>query len=236
MRYNCVMFWQNWRSVLLDALFPRLCAGCSEPLQRNEYRLCLSCFVKLPLANFISGKANPVERLFHGRVLLESANAFMVFKKAGLAQHLMHQLKYKGDEEVGIELGRHFGNFIKRQSEASLPDALTCVPLHPEKQKQRGFNQSAAIASGMSEVLEIPFRENILTRSKITSTQTRKKRYERWENMQTGFEAGDYSCFDHIGIVDDVITTGATLEACATVLQSHGNLKISVFALCISIK
>lgn len=230
------MFWQYWRGVLLDVLFPRLCAGCSEPLQRNEYRLCLSCFVKLPLSDFNKGAANPVERLFHGRVLLESASAFMVFKKAGLAQHLMHQLKYKGDEELGVELGRYFGNSIKRQSHSALPDALTCVPLHAEKQKQRGFNQSAAIAKGMSEILGIPFREDLLKRSTLTSTQTRKKRYERWENMQTGFEAGNCSEFKHIGIVDDVITTGATLEACVSVLNSGGILQISVFALCISIK
>lgn len=230
------MFWQYWHSVLLDVLFPRLCAGCSEPLQRGEYRLCLSCFVKLPICDFSQGATNPVERLFHGRVLLESAAAFMVFKKAGLAQHLMHQLKYKGDEALGTELGRHFGNSIKRRSEVTLPDVLTCVPLHAEKQKQRGFNQSAAIARGMSEILGIPFREDLLKRSTLTSTQTRKKRYERWQNMQYGFEAGNCIGFKHIGIVDDVITTGATLEACVSVLNSQGNIQISVFALCISIK
>ncbi len=236
MTYSCAMIWHDLSSLILDTLFPRLCSGCSEPLQRKEFCLCLSCFVKLPRTGFVCGTDNPVERLFQGRIQLESATSFLLFRKAGLSQRLMHRLKYKGDEALGLELGRHFGRYLKNMVGCDLPEALTCVPLHKEKKQKRGFNQSAAIAKGMSEILEIPLLEDLLTRPEHSETQTRKKRYERWENMQSGFVAGDIGELKHVGLVDDVITTGATLEACASVLKRQVDLKISVFALCISIK
>ncbi|MFM6982888.1 MAG: ComF family protein, partial [Chitinophagaceae bacterium] len=226
MTYSCAMFWHDLSRIILDTLFPRLCSGCSEPLQRKEFCLCLSCYVRLPRTGFVCGTNNPAERLFQGRIVLESATAFLFFRKAGLSQRLMHGLKYKGDEALGMELGRHFGRYLKNTKGIALPEALTCVPLHRDKMKKRGFNQSAAIGRGMSEVLEIPLLEDLLTRPEHSETQTRKKRYERWENMQSGFVAAYTGELKHVGIVDDVITTGATLEACASVLKSQGNLKI----------
>jgi ComF family protein len=179
-----------------------------------------------------------MERLFYGRVPLSSANAFLQFRKAGLAQHLMHQLKYKGDESIGEELGRLFGVFLLSQKDWQKPEALTCVPLHKSKEMKRGYNQSAAIGRGMSDALGIPFLPNMLFRPEQVSSQTLKKRYERWENMRSGFVAEPrfFKGLEHIGVVDDVVTTGATLEACAHVLQLAGCPQISLFTLCISIK
>jgi ComF family protein len=179
-----------------------------------------------------------MERLFYGRVPLSSASAFLQFKKAGLTQHLMHQLKYKGDETIGEELGRLFGVFLLSQSGWQKPEALACVPLHKSKELKRGYNQSAAIGRGLALALGIPFFPKMIIKPEQVSSQTLKKRYERWENMRSGFIVETSICngFNHIGIVDDVVTTGATLEACAHVLRLSGCSQISLFTLCISIK
>src|SRR5574343_1570929 len=228
--------WQYWREVLLDNLFPRLCSGCALPLQSDEDCLCLFCLTDLPRTQFECATNNPMEKLFQGRLPIVSANAFMQFRKGGLAQTLMHELKYNGDQALGRVLGRLFGLSLQQQANWRKPDVITCVPLHPLKERKRGFNQSVLIGQGMADALQISFVLKLLVRPGVTDTQTLKKRYERWENMQAGFVQGEAHAFDHIGIVDDVVTTGATMEACASVLQASGNTKISLFALCISIR
>lgn len=228
--------WRYWHEVFLDLLFPRLCSGCGLPLQRQEKCLCLFCLSSLPLTRFKSSTDNPMEKLFQGRLPIVSANAYMQFRKGGLAQTLMHELKYNGDKDLGIELGKLFGLALRQQGNCQLPEVLTCVPLHPAKERKRGFNQSVLIGQGMAESLQIPFRHDILKRPGITDTQTLKKRYERYENMHSGFVSGESHAYSHIGVVDDVVTTGATMEACGAVLQMNGASKISLFALCISIR
>lgn len=228
--------WRYWQDILLDHLFPRLCSGCGLPLQKGEKSLCLFCVSVLPLTDFKCATDNPMEKLFQGRLPIVSANAYMQFRKGGLAQTLMHELKYNGDQALGKALGKLFGAALMHQKHWQKPEVLTCVPLHPSKERKRGFNQSVLIGQGMAESLEIPFRPDLLKRPGITDTQTLKKRYERWENMQSGFVQGEAHTFNHIGLVDDVVTTGATMEACGLVLQANSPAKVSVFALCISIR
>lgn len=222
---------------LIDFLYPRLCPGCMFPLQQRELHLCMFCLYKLPKTKFVSGQYNPLELLFRGRLHVQNADAWLFFRKQGITQHLMHALKYKGDTALGQYLGHQYGKDLLKKSEIVLPEMLTSVPLHPAKLKRRGFNQSDFIAEGISDSTKIPFNKNVLTRTEDTSSQTKKKRYDRWENASGTFALSGNSIElpRHVGIVDDVITTGATLEACANVLLASRVEIVSIYTLCLAI-
>jgi len=193
--------------------------------------------MKLPRTNFETNADNPVGHLFRGRLDIYQANAFMYFRKKGLAQQLMHELKYNGNREMGIFLGELFGRQIKGTMQPLKPDLMTTVPLHKQKLSKRGFNQSDEIAKGFAREIDVPFVPGILERTRYTDTQTKKKRYERWENTEGSFVVGNQQSIEgkHIGIMDDVITTGATLESCGQQLLQVSGVRLSIFSLCMAI-
>ena len=218
---------------LLELLFPTLCVTCGNRLVTQEKFLCIDCWHDLPVTNFHFDTENKVARLFWGRVKLENATAFFAYNKGSNYQHLIHFIKYKGLKELGFETGRRFGIALSASPDFNSVDFVVPVPLHPKKQKQRGYNQSKWIACGISESLQKPVSLDNLKRNLHTSTQTRKNRYERWENVENIFEVTRPEEFKgkHILLIDDVVTTGSTLESCAFQLLQIENVKVSIATL-----
>lgn len=179
---------------------------------------------------------NPVEKIFEGRIQIEFATALLYFSKGEKTQHLLHHIKYNDRKQLAIFLGNLFGERLKQRHQEIQFDAIVPIPLHPKKQQLRGYNQSTYIAKGIATILEIPILENVVIRNSNTDTQTRKNRIERWENISSAFSLKPNCNLEnkHILIVDDVLTTGATLEACAQTLKSKQNLKISIATIAIA--
>ena len=170
--------------------------------------------------------------MFWGRIPVNQVSSFIYFAKGSRYQHILHELKYNGQKRIGIEMGRMFGNELKNTPFSGV-DLIHPVPLHPKKQKKRGYNQSELIASGMAEILHLPVATTFISRKDDTLSQTRKSRYERWENVQHIFrcENPDAIRNKHILLVDDVITTGATIEACASCILGCEGVTVSVASL-----
>ncbi len=224
------------KEIVQDALriiFPYTCLACGTPLQKEEDTICLSCIVKLPKTNFHLLPENPVSELFYGRFPVARATAFLYFRKHGIVQRLIHLLKYHGAQEVGIKLGMLFGEDLKETPFMEGIDYLVPVPLHSKKLAVRGYNQAELIGTGMRNSLGIPLVKNQLVRRQFTETQTRKSMYERWENVSNVFEVKDPSFFEHkhILLIDDVITTGSTMEACMHTLKEIAGTQVSVAVL-----
>jgi ComF family protein len=204
---------------------------------RNEALICTECYVLIPRTNYHLKPDNPVSQLFWGRCLIEKAAAFSFYTKDSRIRKLIHQLKYKGIKEIGSELGRIYGNSLKSSGFFKEIDLIIPVPLHPSKKRQRGFNQSDFISRGISETSGIPMDPDLLVRKTVTKTQTRKSRYDRWTNVQDIFRVTDQGRLKdmHILLVDDVITTGSTIEACANEILKAENAKVSVVVLAFSV-
>jgi ComF family protein len=190
--------------------------------------LCTGCLLHLPQTHFHKAPQNPLEKIFWGRLKLEQAFAFLHFKKGNAVQHILHEIKYKDNKELAIFIGRYYGAILK--SSGALPDAVAAIPLHESKLRKRGYNQSALIAQGMAESLCIENLSGNLERLKATETQTKKSRFERWENVEEVFAVKNPDAFlhKHVLLIDDVITTGATIEACGKAVLSVGNTRLSV--------
>lgn len=229
-------FYDLWDD-FISLLFPRLCYACGNNLMRNETLICTECYILIPRTNYHLKPDNPVSQLFWGRCNIERAAAFSFYTRESRIRKLIHQLKYKGIKEIGSELGRIYGNTLKSSEFLKEIDLIIPVPLHPSKIRQRGFNQSDLIAGGLSESTGIPVDSDLLERKTVTKTQTRKSRYDRWTNVQDIFKVtGENRLKDmHILLVDDVITTGSTIEACANELLKGENIKVSVAALAFSV-
>jgi ComF family protein len=204
---------------------------------RNEKLICTECYILIPRTNYHLKTDNPVSQLFWGRCMIEQAAAFSFYTRDSRIRKLIHQLKYKGIREVGPELGRIYARTLKSSGFLNDIDLIIPVPLHPSKKRQRGFNQSDLISLGISEVSGIPMESELLVRKTVTKTQTRKTRYDRWINVEDIFRVTDQDRIEnmHILLVDDVITTGSTLEACASELLKVENVKVSVAALAYSV-
>lgn len=223
----------TWLYDLLGLVFPNLCAACGQPLVRGEKVICMSCGFKLPQTDFHLFEDNPVSRIFWGRVDLHAATSFLNFNKGGKVQHLIHELKYKGNKEVGIYLGQTLGRALKSKGLFQTVEVVIPVPLHPKKQQLRGYNQSEQITKGLAETMHVYHSVNNLFRNTFTETQTKKSRYNRWQNVSGKFSVHypDQLKGKHLLLVDDVLTTGATLEACAQELAKIPGVKISVATL-----
>ena len=210
-----------------NLIFPKLCCACNTALLKNEHTICLNCIATLPKTNFHLDKDNPVSKVFWGRVKLEMATSFYLFGKKTRVQNLLHQLKYKGVKEVGAVVGQLMGIELKDSLHYKKIDVIVPVPLHHHKLKKRGYNQSEFIAVGLSDTMGIPINTNSLYRKEDSLTQTKKSRYKRWENVEEIFGlSNELLNGKRVLLVDDVITTGATIEACAQVLIQH---KCTVF-------
>lgn len=216
-------------SSLIDIVYPNLCPGCGEPLIKNEGIICLTCQTDIPFTNFYKDSENDIVKLFWGKINLEFAFGTFYFVKGGLTQNLIHALKYENNKEVGLFLGRSIGMEIKKSGKQI--DVVIPVPLHPKKLKIRGYNQSDYLAEGICEVLpNVIIDKESLIRIEHSSSQTKKSKYERWENVGRIFDIKNAYQLEgkHVLLVDDVITTGSTIEACAQSLANINNIKISV--------
>jgi ComF family protein len=214
----------------ISLIYPNQCYGCDSVLNKQETGICLNCLSNLPRTNFEKDFDNPVAKLFWGRVQLVYGLSAFHFNKKGIIQKLMHELKYKNATIVGEVLGRELGETV---IEASFPlpvDAIVSVPLHPKKLRQRGYNQSDFIANGVANVLHKPVFDGVVERVVYSISQTKKGRYARWENVEEIFVAQRPEVLEgkHILVVDDVVTTGATLESCCSAILKIPNAKVSV--------
>lgn len=223
----------SWGRDLLGLLFPNLCNACGASLFQGEKLICTKCLFDLPFTDYHLYQENKVMKQLWGRVPLNAAMALLYFRKAAKAQRLIHSLKYNGKTDVGILLGGMIGERLKLNLMYSDIDFIVPVPLHHQKLRSRGYNQSSFIAEGIAQTINIPFKEEILIRTVSTESQTRKNRFSRYENMKAVFKVAekDKITGKHILLVDDVVTTGATLEACANTLLVQGALKVSIAAL-----
>jgi ComF family protein len=222
-----------WLNDVLNLFYPNVCQACGIALNQQEHVICISCQVKLPKTGFHLHDDNPVSRIFWGRVNLYSATSFLFFNKGGNVQKLIHSLKYRNKKDVGELLGALFGYELNKSSLFKNVNVVVPVPLHPKKFNKRGFNQSEMIASGISRAMDIPTDFNNLVRLVNTDSQTRKSRYSRWENVKDVFGINNAKAFEgkHILLVDDVLTTGATMEACAATLLAVKDTKVSIATL-----
>ncbi len=214
-------------------LFPDLCVSCNEVLLKGEKLICTACLVNLPVANIGFSNSQLLENRFAGKVNIRAVHSFLKFTKGGNVQNILHSLKYKNRQEVALFMGNLFGDYLKNNNQNIEIDVLIGVPLHPQKLILRGFNQSDLIAKGISEVLNIPFEVAAVIRNFNTATQTKKTRIERYLNVENVFEVveKDRIFGKKIGLVDDVLTTGATLEVCAQVLLDAGASEITILCL-----
>lgn len=228
---------QELRHGLVHLFYPRLCEGCSRPLLAAEQVLCVSCALELPETNYHHIADNETALRFAGRIPFVHATSLAYFTNDGLLQHLLHGLKYKGKQEIGYYLGRQLGGCLQKAGWASTIDMIIPVPLHKARQAKRGYNQSRLIAEGINETLHIPVSDNILLRVKDTESQTHKSRTERVNNMRDTFQLkqNDILKNKHILLCDDVLTTGATLEASALALMHEESIKISIVTIGIAV-
>ncbi len=216
----------------INLIYPLICPVCGTQLVHGEKIICTHCLLHMPRSNYHLFDDNPVAKAFWGRVNIENATAYFLFEKGSKYQKLIHKLKYKGRENIGLELGRMFGDVLK-ETVFQQVDYIVPVPLHFKKLKKRGFNQSELITRGMSEGMEKEQDTKTLIRHIANPTQTRKTRVERWENVEGIFHLKNPQQYNnkHILLVDDVLTTGATLEACADAVLKAPGAKVSIAVL-----
>lgn len=223
---------EMWKSFsdFISLLFPRICPACGGILLKQEELICLSCEFHLPQTNFHLFLDNPVSQLFWGKVKLESAASYFYFNKGNKIQRLIHQLKYKGRKDIGIYFGYQYGQCLRNSPFFQTVQVIIPVPLHKKKQIQRGYNQSEQFAMGLSDSMMIPVNQEVIFRIKETESQTKKTRFNRWQNMFEVFEVKNSMLVEnkHVLLVDDVITTGATLESCIRALSSINGIQISI--------
>lgn len=229
---------KNIFSSTLHLLYPHVCTGCGSDLLHENKLLCLTCIHNLPHTNFAALANNQIEKDFWGRIPLTAAHSQFYFSKEFLIQHLIHQLKYKGDTKIGFYLGEMMGKTLLHSNRFSSIDALIPLPLYADKEHKRGYNQATVICNGMSAVMNIPVLNNAVIRRQATETQTHKHRTQRWENVKDSFKVAKSSELSgkHLLLVDDVVTTGATLEACGHVIIEVDNVKLSIATLAYAAK
>ena len=220
----------------LALFYPQLCLICEESLLKHEEFVCATCLHQTPKTDCFTLKENEVSKRFWGRVQLENAAALFIFNKEGNAQKIIHTLKYEEGKNIGIFLGKQLAYAINESDFFNDIDLIIPVPLHQEKQKLRGYNQSDFLAKGMSEILKIKIDQKSLIRIANTDSQTKRKRFSRWENMMQSFALKNPLELQgkHILLVDDVVTTGATLEACAQKLLEIDGVKVSIATIAVA--
>ncbi|HMT28876.1 MAG TPA: ComF family protein [Bacteroidia bacterium] len=220
----------SWISDLVNLFFPEVCAACNNALFKGEAVICTNCLYHLPKTHFHKLEGNPVEKQFWGKVQISSATALYNFNKGERVQHLIHRLKYRGEKQVGTIAGKILGMDLKESERFSTVNAIIPVPLHASKLRIRGFNQSDFFAAGLAEAMEINFYPDFLVRTRATSTQTKKSRFSRFENVDKVFVVNPKypSQPYHFLLVDDVITTGSTMASCAETLLEIPDAKVSI--------
>ena len=213
--------------------YPKLCANCENLLSKNEKIICTFCWHDIPLFHPTNFSKNKITKIFYGRIIVEKATSLLAFRKEGITKKLIHALKYKGNQEIGVFLGNWFGEILKINNAFDDIDCIIPVALHPKKQKQRGYNQVSKFGKTLGSHLNKPFLEDLLLRTTKSKTQTFKTRFDRFDTIDTLFHVKNKAILKnkHILLIDDVITTGATIEACAKELQKIKNVKISILTM-----
>jgi ComF family protein len=220
----------------LNLIYPRTCAACGNSLFRHEEIICSRCVLHLPKTYYHKDADNPLMTLFWGKIPIQMVSAFYFFNKGNKVQHLIHQLKYKDRPDIGIYLGKRYGALLRNQERFKNIDLILPVPLHHRKLQIRGYNQAAMFAQGLSENMDIPYDTASFVRNTATETQTKKSKLERWENVKNKFSVLNEEAIrgKHLLLVDDVITTGSTLEACAQILLQVDGVKISLASIAVA--
>ncbi|HOG19452.1 MAG TPA: ComF family protein [Salinivirgaceae bacterium] len=211
---------------VVNLFYPRLCAGCGNPLIKGEDQICLHCLYSLHRTYFHNERDNVIEQIFWGRVLVKYATTYCFYHKESKLQQMIFKLKYHGQKEIGFVLGYELGNELK-DSVFNEIDIIVPIPLHIKKERKRGYNQAEWIAQGIGRAMDKPVNTKSVHRTLETSTQTKKSKYERWKNVENIFKVVDPEAIrdKHILLVDDIITTGSTLEACIhTILETEGTV------------
>ncbi len=221
------------RNVLSDftgLFYPNICAVCHDGLTRGEEVICTSCLYHIPRTRYWTTDDNPVAKIFWGRANIEKACAYFLFAKGSKYRKLLHLLKYNGRSDIGIKLGEEFGRELSDSEAYRTINAIVPVPLHPKRLKERGYNQAQMIAQGLSKSMGIPVINDVLLRTQYTQTQTKKTREERVKNVSEAFCIHNHKKIEnrHILLVDDVVTTGATLEICANTILANTSTQISI--------
>jgi competence protein ComFC len=216
-----------------NMLFPNVCCICGEHLVTDEMLLCTTCDSSLPRTSYWKHQINPIQQTMESRIGVSHASSYLFFQKKNSVQKLLHLIKYKGDRALAELIGSYFGKELSSVPALNDVSIIVPVPLHPRKKLQRGFNQSAEIAKGIAKSLNIPCETGILYRNTNSVTQTGKHREERWDNVKQVFAVrSEVSLKDkHVLVVDDVFTTGATLESCCVALKRAKPKSISVVTL-----
>lgn len=217
----------------LSLIFPNACFICNDALAKGEQYICTTCRFKLPRTNFHRSSENPLHQRFYGIIDVKHVYSYLYFIKNGSVSELLYKLKYDNVPELGIILGRWFGKDLQDIGFGKEYDLILPVPLHKSKFRKRGYNQSDGIAKGLSEILIIPYYENGIIRVRKSATQTRKGRIERWKNVENIFQVNEPDLIKdkRILLVDDVLTTGATLEACARAVLKAGCSEVGIVTL-----
>ncbi|NCI45356.1 ComF family protein [Sediminibacterium soli] len=211
-------------SDLLHLFYPHNCEGCGTDRVLQDQLLCAKCRQQLPATGFFGIADNPVERIFYGRCRVAAAASLYYFTKHSLLQHILVQLKYRGNRDAGTYLGRMMGHALRNTSRFAGVDMLIPLPLNEQKEYRRGYNQSAVIAHAIAGVWHKKVVTDAVTRNRFTETQTHRNRIGRWQNMQDVFDVTNAAVLanKHILLIDDVVTTGATLEACGSAILRAG--------------
>lgn len=216
---------------VLDLFFPECCLGCTQRLVEQEKFLCITCLSELPLSNYTHNRNNKLEELFAGRFPFQKIASYAFFIKEGILQPVIHELKYRNRPDLGVFLGEILGKELSLSQFCTDIDILVPIPIHPKRYKERGYNQSLEIIKGITKHIKLPFDEKNLRRTINNPSQTGLSKTERWNNVENIFEIIDPSFFEdkHILLVDDIVTTGSTLESCAKkILSCCPNSKISI--------
>ena len=221
---------------LINLFFPKVCYSCNSHLSDNEKYICTDCRHDLPVTNFHINGDDFVLKIFYGRVKIEQATALLRFKKKGIVQELIHNLKYRGYEDIGVFLGDWLGEELKTLENFKDIDVVIPVPLHKKKLKKRGYNQVVKFGKHIANALNCGYFDNVLIKIYNTESQVFKGRFARWNNSEEIFTIQNKHLIKgkHILLVDDIITTGATIESCVNVLNQAHNLKISVASMAIA--
>jgi len=221
----------------IHLFFPHVCTGCGSDILDSNHQLCLRCMSELPATNFFSQTGNPVEKKFYGRLPIENAGAGFFFTKDSLIQRLVYELKYKGNKDIGFYLGQLLAKFLSDNIRFDEIDILVPLPLNEKRQKKRGYNQATMLCNGIASVWKRPVMEKAVRRNINTETQTHKGRITRWENMEGVFTVSEPTLIKdkHVLLVDDVITTGASLEACGSEILKVSGTSLSIATLAYTI-
>jgi ComF family protein len=228
----------SWIDPVFWLYFPKNCPACGRPLRLFGANICGRCSQNLPETHFFEAPNNPIEKIFYGRLPISAGAAAWYFHKNSALQALLFQLKYKSNKDVGLFIGKQMGALLAASERFASIDALVPVPLHPQALSKRGFNQAALICEGIGQVWHKPVLTGAIARTKHTSTQTKQTRAERWDNMEDAFTIKDPTSINgkHLLIIDDVITTGATIEACGKTLLTIKDVRVSVAAAAYTLK